>query len=163
MEDIAADEMGIGYVGEVIHSSVADERWATSIKCMQVIQSNLHCREKRYQAVCIGSSYLFRMDQDFVADVTKKGSLARFINHYVMWVWHWCSHGNSPSTAHFQVPLIINICFVSIINNQFIFKDTQTILKSLKLSCNIIYVSKNCNVKVNYRSFQHIYCNFIHM
>ena len=28
MEDIAADEMVIEYVGEVIHSSFADERWA---------------------------------------------------------------------------------------------------------------------------------------
>ena len=28
MEDIAADEMVIEYVGEVIPSSVADERWA---------------------------------------------------------------------------------------------------------------------------------------
>ena len=40
-----------------------------------------HYREKRYEAAGIGSSYLFRMDQDYVIDATKKGSLARFINH----------------------------------------------------------------------------------
>ena len=38
MENIAADEMVIEYVGEVIRSSVADERWATPIKYLQVIQ-----------------------------------------------------------------------------------------------------------------------------
>ena len=32
MEDIAADEMVIEYVDEVICSSVADERWAQPIR-----------------------------------------------------------------------------------------------------------------------------------
>jgi len=43
--------------------------------------SFLTIREKRYEAAGIGSSYLFRMDLDYVIDATKKGSLARFINH----------------------------------------------------------------------------------
>ena len=49
--------------------------------CLQGIQPRPHYREKRYEAAGIGSSYLFRMDQDYVIDATKKGSLARFINH----------------------------------------------------------------------------------
>ena len=53
MENIAADEIVIEYVDEVIRSSVADERWATPIKCLQVIQSCPHYREKRYEAAAI--------------------------------------------------------------------------------------------------------------
>ncbi len=38
-------------------------------------------REKCYERMGIGSSYLFRVDQDLIIDATKKGNLARFINH----------------------------------------------------------------------------------
>jgi len=38
-------------------------------------------REKRYEESGIGSSYLFRIDDDSIIDATKKGNLARFINH----------------------------------------------------------------------------------
>jgi len=38
-------------------------------------------REKRYERRGIGSSYMFRIDEDSVIDATKKGNLARFINH----------------------------------------------------------------------------------
>lgn len=38
-------------------------------------------REKRYEDEGIGSSYLFRIDQDIIIDATKCGNLARFINH----------------------------------------------------------------------------------
>lgn len=51
------------YVGEIIRQKVADER------------------EKRYEQCGIGSSYLFRIDDDTIIDATKKGNLARFINH----------------------------------------------------------------------------------
>ena len=81
MEDIAADEMVIEYVGEVVRSSVADERWTILIKCLQAIQSYSHYREKRYKAAGIGSTYMFRMGRDYVIDATKKGNQARFINH----------------------------------------------------------------------------------
>lgn len=49
--------------GEVIRDKVAD------------------VREKRYERRGIGSSYMFRIDDDNVIDATKKGNLARFINH----------------------------------------------------------------------------------
>lgn len=62
-EPIAANDLVIEYVGEVIRQQVAEER------------------EKRYERCGIGSSYLFRVDEDTVIDATKKGSLARFINH----------------------------------------------------------------------------------
>lgn len=38
-------------------------------------------REQRYEEEGIGSSYLFRVDQDTIIDATKCGNLARFINH----------------------------------------------------------------------------------
>ena len=41
----------------------------------------MHCREKRYVKNGIGSSYFFRIDDDFVIDATKKGNMVRFINH----------------------------------------------------------------------------------
>lgn len=63
MEPIAADEMVIEYVGQNIRSVVAD------------------LREKQYEAIGIGSSYLFRIDMEAIIDATKCGNLARFINH----------------------------------------------------------------------------------
>uniref|UniRef100_A0ACD5XLP7 Uncharacterized protein n=1 Tax=Avena sativa TaxID=4498 RepID=A0ACD5XLP7_AVESA len=38
-------------------------------------------REAQYEKSGIGSSYLFRLDDDYVVDATKRGGLARFINH----------------------------------------------------------------------------------
>mmetsp|Transcript_11081 Transcript_11081/g.41358 ORF Transcript_11081/g.41358 Transcript_11081/m.41358 type:complete len:1351 (-) Transcript_11081:1441-5493(-) len=63
LEPIRKDEMVIQYVGEYIRHHVADKR------------------EKRYEVQGIGSSYLFRVDDDYIIDATKKGNLARFINH----------------------------------------------------------------------------------
>ena len=57
MEKIARGEMVIEYVGEVIRAAVADKR------------------EKAYERQGIGSSYLFRIDEDLVVDATKKGNL----------------------------------------------------------------------------------------
>ncbi|XP_072537237.1 histone-lysine N-methyltransferase SETD1B-A [Salminus brasiliensis] len=62
-EPIAADEMVIEYVGQSIRQVIAD------------------MRERRYEQEGIGSSYLFRVDQDTIIDATKCGNLARFINH----------------------------------------------------------------------------------
>ena len=63
MEPIGPDEMVIEYVGEVVRQAIADDR------------------EKRYERLGIGSSYLFRVDSDTILDATKYGNLARFINH----------------------------------------------------------------------------------
>ncbi|KAI0052382.1 hypothetical protein FA95DRAFT_1391046 [Auriscalpium vulgare] len=63
MERISRGEMVIEYVGEVIRAQVADKR------------------EKVYERQGIGSSYLFRIDEDLVVDATKKGNLGRLINH----------------------------------------------------------------------------------
>ena len=62
-EFIGADEMVIEYVGHVVRPVLSD------------------VREKRYEKQGIGSSYLFRIDQDYVVDATKCGNLARFVNH----------------------------------------------------------------------------------
>lgn len=63
LEPIAAKEMIIEYVGESIRQQVAEHR------------------ERSYMKTGIGSSYLFRIDENTVIDATKKGSIARFINH----------------------------------------------------------------------------------
>ncbi|CAK7897388.1 histone-lysine N-methyltransferase, H3 lysine-4 specific [[Candida] anglica] len=63
LEPIAAKEMIIEYVGESIRQQVAEHR------------------EKSYLKTGIGSSYLFRVDENTVIDATKKGGIARFINH----------------------------------------------------------------------------------
>ena len=66
MENIAMNDMIIEYVGEKLRQSVAD------------------LRERRYLKSGIGSSYLFRIDDNTVVDATKKGGIARFINHSCM-------------------------------------------------------------------------------
>lgn len=57
MEKISRGEMVIEYVGEVIRAQVAEKR------------------EKAYERQGIGSSYLFRIDEEIVVDATKKGNL----------------------------------------------------------------------------------------
>ena len=39
------------------------------------------CREKRYKAAGIKSSYFFKVNEDRIIDATKKGNVARFINY----------------------------------------------------------------------------------
>lgn len=63
MERIEANDMVIEYIGEKVRQKVADHR------------------EKVYERQGMGSSYLFRMDEDNVIDATRKGNIARFINH----------------------------------------------------------------------------------
>ena len=62
-EKIDSQEIVIEYVGEIIRQKVADHR------------------EKIYEASGIGSSYLFRIDAEKIIDATKKGNIARLINH----------------------------------------------------------------------------------
>ena len=66
MENIAKDDMIIEYVGEEVRQQISE------------------IREKRYLKSGIGSSYLFRIDDNTVVDATKKGGIARFINHSCM-------------------------------------------------------------------------------
>ncbi|KAF2671271.1 hypothetical protein BT63DRAFT_432328 [Microthyrium microscopicum] len=65
-ENIQTNEMIIEYVGEKIRQRIAD------------------VREELYDLQGVGSSYLFRIDDDMVIDATKKGGIARFINHSCM-------------------------------------------------------------------------------
>ena len=67
MERIARGEMVIEYVGEVIRAAVADKR------------------EKAYERQGIGSSYLFRIDEDLVVDATKKGNLGYVLTLLYIW------------------------------------------------------------------------------
>ncbi|KAF9884099.1 histone methyltransferase set1 [Aspergillus nanangensis] len=62
-ENISANDMIIEYVGDKVRQQVAD------------------MRERQYMKSGIGSSYLFRIDENTVIDATKRGGIARFINH----------------------------------------------------------------------------------
>lgn len=62
-ENIAINDLIIEYVGELVRQKVAD------------------MREIKYDKQGVGSSYLFRMMDDEIVDATKKGGIARFINH----------------------------------------------------------------------------------
>ncbi|CAN8277015.1 unnamed protein product [Cochlearia groenlandica] len=63
LEPIEAEDFVIEYVGELIRSSISE------------------IRERQYEKMGIGSSYLFRLDDGYVIDATKRGGIARFINH----------------------------------------------------------------------------------
>ncbi|XP_021774411.1 histone-lysine N-methyltransferase ATXR7-like [Chenopodium quinoa] len=63
LEPIEADDFVIEYVGELIRPRISD------------------IRERQYEKMGIGSSYLFRLDDGYVVDATKRGGVARFINH----------------------------------------------------------------------------------
>ncbi|KAL9106726.1 MAG: hypothetical protein Q9227_008295 [Pyrenula ochraceoflavens] len=63
LEKIDANDMIIEYVGEKLRQEVAD------------------MREANYDRQGVGSSYLFRIDENTVVDATKRGGIARFINH----------------------------------------------------------------------------------
>ncbi|GAV65792.1 SET domain-containing protein/GYF domain-containing protein [Cephalotus follicularis] len=63
LEPIEAEDFVIEYVGELIRPRISD------------------IRERHYEKMGIGSSYLFRLDDGFVVDATKRGGIARFINH----------------------------------------------------------------------------------
>lgn len=62
-EPIEAEDFVIEYVGELIRPRISD------------------IREHYYEKIGIGSSYLFRLDDGYVVDATKRGGIARFINH----------------------------------------------------------------------------------
>ena len=88
MEYIGEDEYVIEYVGIVVRPVLSD------------------VREKRYEKQGIGSSYLFRIDQDYVVDATKCGNLARFINHSC-----------DVSLLYFKLLLLFYMNFITFISN----------------------------------------------
>ncbi|CAL0301540.1 unnamed protein product [Lupinus luteus] len=63
LEPIEAEDFVIEYIGELIRPRISD------------------IRECQYEKMGIGGSYLFRIDDDYVVDATKRGGIARFINH----------------------------------------------------------------------------------
>lgn len=62
-EHIETDEFVIEYIGDLVRRTVAD------------------LREKEYTRQGMGDSYLFRLDSEMVVDATRRGGIARFINH----------------------------------------------------------------------------------
>jgi len=77
--------MIIEYVGEVIRLSMADHR------------------EINYTKQGIGSSYLFRLDNEFCIDATKMGNIARFMNHS-------CEVRRPPPSTVYSVTVAVVLC-----------------------------------------------------
>lgn len=66
-EFISKGEMVVEYVGEIVGLRVADKR-----------EANYHSRGKmQYEGAC----YFFRIDKESIIDATRKGGIARFVNH----------------------------------------------------------------------------------
>ncbi|KAI8867880.1 SET domain-containing protein [Ramicandelaber brevisporus] len=65
-EPIAAGELVVEYVGEIVRCSLLDKL------------------EHQYQMAGIGDFYLWRVNEVYSIDATLKGNLARFINHSCM-------------------------------------------------------------------------------
>jgi SET domain-containing protein len=57
------DQMIVEYIGQCIRPALADRR------------------EVQYEVEGVGSCYLFRLDRDGILDATRRGGMARFINH----------------------------------------------------------------------------------
>ena len=57
------DEMIVEYIGQSVRQAVADRR------------------EVQYEVEGVGSCYLFRVDKEGILDATRRGGMARFINH----------------------------------------------------------------------------------
>ena len=74
MEYIPAGDLIVEYLGELIRfvTRIDSNSWSLTILSRQQIAD---IREKQYERMGIGSSYLFRVDDDFVVDATKKGSM----------------------------------------------------------------------------------------
>jgi len=63
VEPIEAGEYVVEYIGELVRNSVADSR------------------ERMYQRLGMGDSYMFRVSEEAVVDATRNGALSRYINH----------------------------------------------------------------------------------
>lgn len=75
---IPSDTMIVEYLGEKIRQVVADERYVARL--MRTFLSRL-LRETMYEREGVGSCYMFRLDRDSIIDATRKGGIARFMNH----------------------------------------------------------------------------------
>ncbi|KAJ9108282.1 hypothetical protein QFC19_002530 [Naganishia cerealis] len=87
MEHITQGEMVIEYVGEVIRAQVAD------------------IREKWYEKTGIGSSYLFRVDDDAVVDATKKGNLGYVWTFAIVIYAKWNIEPGEEITYDYHFPI----------------------------------------------------------
>jgi histone-lysine N-methyltransferase SETD1 len=63
MDKVQKGDIIMEYVGEVVRDVLGD------------------VREHHYERCGIESSYLFRLDASHIIDATKKGNIARFVNH----------------------------------------------------------------------------------
>jgi SET domain-containing protein len=83
----------VEYVGEIVGLRVADRR-----------EADYHSGKRmQYQSAC----YLFRIDKERIIDATRKGGIARFVNHSCSVSYRFCL-GRDISV------LVINDCMFHI-------------------------------------------------
>ena len=82
---VTAGASGMGRAGAIRFAAegasvaVVDlNKEATDAVVRQIVADE---RERRYESLGIGSSYLFRVDERDIVDATRVGSMARFMNH----------------------------------------------------------------------------------
>ncbi|KAF8396290.1 hypothetical protein HHK36_017906 [Tetracentron sinense] len=139
LESIEADDFVIEYVGELIRPRISD------------------IRERHYEKMGIGSSYLFRLDDGYVVDATKRGGIARFINHS-------CEAIRLTSAAHNALRYVIRFSanLISEIND---FVEICLLLKQLVAAGKLrrgVPLADVVTVKMSYgKVFRHALSSFL--
>jgi len=122
LEEIAAEEMVVEYIGEYIQEKVAN------------------LREKLYAKQGY-DDYMFRVDDHLIIDATKKGNLARFINHS-------CDPNCYTRVVHVQnTPRIVIFSKRKIKPGEELTYDYKFPIEEDKIPC--LCGSKNCRGTLN--------------
>ncbi len=109
---VGKNEMIVEYVGETVRGPVAD------------------LRERLYEEQQVGSCYLFRLDRQEIVDATRKGGIARFINHS-------CAPNAYAKVANLEggVKKIVFFALRSLVPGDEVFYDYKFPIEDEKIPC----------------------------